>query len=233
MKYILWDIDGTLLLTNLAGVAALKQTIQDLYGLDNFEFTYGMAGRTDSYIVRRAIEGIKGSCTPEEISDLMQTYARILPQTLIEKNGHLLPNVKKTLEAIKAQPDITSLLLTGNGELAAHAKLAHFGIEQDFSYEASAFGEISELRDDLSKALWQKLQAMDPAVTKDDVVIMGDTPHDITCAAAVGIRCVILLAGSAYAKEKLETYQPWKILDKLPDEPKELFALLFPKEVSL
>ncbi len=233
MKYILWDIDGTLLLTNLAGVAALKTTIQNLYGLDNFEFTYGMAGRTDSYIVRKAIEGIKGSCTPEEISHLMHTYARLLPQTLIEKQGHLLPNVKTTLEAIKAQPDLTSLLLTGNGELAAHAKLAYFGIEQDFSYEASAFGEISELRDDLSKALWQKLQKMDPSVKKEDVVIMGDTPHDITCAAAVGIRCVIILAGSAYQKEKLESYHPWKIIDKLPENPQDLFTLLFSKEVSL
>jgi len=232
MKYILWDIDGTLLLTNFAGVAALKATIQEVYGLDNFEFTYGMAGRTDTYIARKAIEGIKGSCTPQEAEAMLETYSRRLPQSLIEKHGHLLPHVTETLEAIKAAPGVNSLLLTGNCEPAAHAKLAYFGIEEDFSYADSAFGEISELRDDLSKALWQKLQAKDPSLTRDDVVVVGDTPHDITCAAAIGVRCVVILAGSAYAREKLASYQPWKILDELPENPEEFLNLLFPKEVA-
>lgn len=76
MKYICWDIDGTLLLTNYAGVAAMKSTIIDLYGLDNFEFTYGMAGRTDTYIARKAIEGIQGRCTPEEVTRMLQAYGK-------------------------------------------------------------------------------------------------------------------------------------------------------------
>lgn len=233
MKYVLWDIDGTLLLTNYAGVAALKATIQDVYGLDNFTFTYGMAGRTDTYIARKAIEGIKGSCSPREAATLLETYSQRLPQSLIEKQGHLLPHVKETLDAIKAASGVTSLLLTGNCEPAAHAKLAYFGIEQDFSYEDSAFGEISELRDDLSKALWQNLRAKEPSVTKDDLVVIGDTPHDITCAAAIGVRCVIVLAGSAYKPEKLASYNPWKIIDSLPEDPADFLDLLFPREVSL
>lgn len=76
MKYICWDIDGTLLLTNYAGVAAMKSTINDLYGLDNFEFTYGMAGRTDTYIARKAIEGIQGHCTPDEVTRMLQAYGK-------------------------------------------------------------------------------------------------------------------------------------------------------------
>ena len=233
MKYIWWDIDGTLLLTNFAGVAAMKTTVQELYGLDTFEFGFGMSGRTDTYIARKAIEGIKGSCSPAEISAMLEAYARRLPPSLVEKHGHLLPHVKETLAAVKVQPNVKNLLLTGNCEPAAHAKLAYFGIEQDFSYEDSAFGEISELRDDLSKALWQKLEAKDPALTKDDVVIVGDTPHDITCAAAIGVRCLIVLAGSVYKEDLLATYKPWKIIAELPTDPAEFLSLCFPREAVL
>lgn len=226
MKYICWDIDGTLLLTNYAGVAAIKSTIIDLYGLDNFEFTYGMAGRTDTYIARKAIEGIQGRCTPEEVTRMLQAYGKKLPASLVEKQGHLLPHVKETLEWIRQDPDTTSLLLTGNCEVAAHAKLAYFGIEEEFDYSRSAFGEISELRDDLSQALWDRVRKTDPGVTRDQLVVIGDTPHDITCAQAIGVRSLIVLKGSAYAPDRLEAYHPWKIIPELPEDPRDLNAIL-------
>ena len=226
MKYICWDIDGTLLLTNYAGVAAMKSTIIDLYGLDNFEFTYGMAGRTDTYIARKAIEGIQGRCTPEEVTRMLQAYGKKLPASLVEKQGHLLPHVKETLEWIRQDPDTTSLLLTGNCEVAAHAKLAYFGIEEEFDYSRSAFGEISELRDDLSQALWDRVRKTDPGVTRDHLVVIGDTPHDITCAQAIGVRSLIVLKGSAYAPDRLEAYHPWKIIPELPEDPRDLNAIL-------
>ena len=118
-----------------------ESTIIDLYGLDNFEFTYGMAGRTDTYIARKAIEGIQGRCTPEEVTRMLQAYGKKLPASLVEKQGHLLPHVKETLEWIRQDPDTTSLLLTGNCEVAAHAKLAYFGIEEEFDYSRSASGK--------------------------------------------------------------------------------------------
>lgn len=226
MYYICWDIDGTLLLTNYAGVAAMKTTIQDLYGLDHFEFTYGMAGRTDTYIARKAIEGIQGHCSKEEVTAMLAAYGKKLPASLVEKHGHLLPHVKDTLAYFDAAPDCRSVLLTGNCEPAAHAKLEYFGIDQYFDYGHSAFGEISELRDDLSKALLQKLQKEDPSVTPDQLLVIGDTPHDITCAQAVGVRSLIVLKGSSYTPDRLEAYKPWKIIPELPARPEELRAIL-------
>lgn len=226
MYYICWDIDGTLLLTNYAGVAAMKETIQDLYGLDHFEFTYGMAGRTDTYIARKAIEGIQGHCTPDEVTAMLSAYGKKLPASLVEKHGHLLPHVKETLAYFDQAPDCTSVLLTGNCEPAAHAKLAYFGIDQYFDYDLSAFGEISELRDDLSRALLQKLQKKDPGVTPDQLLVIGDTPHDITCAQAVGVRSLIVQKGSSYARDRLEAFHPWKIIPELPARPEALRAIV-------
>ncbi len=226
MNYLLWDIDGTLLLTNYAGVSAMKATINDLYGLDNFEFTYSMAGRTDTYIARKAITGIQGHCTQEEVETMLQAYAKRLPDFLVAKKGHLLPYVKESLEWAEKTPGYTSLLLTGNCEPAARSKLSYFGIGGDFDYSLSAFGEISELRDDLSTALWHKIKAQDPDVTPSQLIVIGDTPHDITCAAAIGARSLIILTGSSYTREDLEACHPWKIIQELPADPQELAAAL-------
>lgn len=226
MKYICWDIDGTLLLTNYAGVAAMKATINELYDLDNFEFTYGMAGRTDTFIARKAIEGIQGHCSPEEVSHMLEAYGQKLPASLVEKHGRLLPHVQETLEWIRKDPGTTSLLLTGNCEVAALAKLRYFGIEKEFDYAHSAFGEISEFRDDLSQALWEKVRKADPAVTPEQLIVIGDTPHDITCAQAIGVRSLIVLKGSSYTLERLEAYHPWKIIPELPEDPRDLSAIL-------
>lgn len=226
MIYLLWDIDGTLMLTNYAGVAALKDTMKQIYGLDNFEFTFGMSGRTDIYIARKAIEGIKGSCSRKEGEDMLQAYAKLLPDSLTRKHGHLLPHVKECLSWAEKDPRVKSVLLTGNCEPAAHAKLAHFGIENYFDFTLSAFGEISELRDDLSLALWKKIQAADPDVKPSQLVIIGDTPHDISCAHAIGAKSLIVLTGSVYKKEQLEAEHPWKIIPELPENPEDLLRLV-------
>lgn len=87
-----------------------------------------MSGRTDTYIARRAIEQIKGSCTKSDVETFIEAYAKRLPETLAERHGHLLPFVKETLAYTQAAPDVTNLLLTGNCEKAALAKLAILGL---------------------------------------------------------------------------------------------------------
>ena len=58
-----------------------------------------------------------------------------------------------------------------------------------------------------------------------DIFLIGDTPNDIICAKAIGARCLAVLAGSTYTKEQLAEHEPWKIIDKLPDEPRKLVQL--------
>ena len=227
MKYLLWDIDGTLLLTNYAGVNALKHSIKSIYGIDNFQFTHGLAGRTDTYIAKEAIEDIKGKTSPAEVTALLSCYTSNLPKFMGKRNGHLLPNVKTTLETLEHRPDVSSLLLTGNCVKAAQAKLDFFSISQYFDFNLSAFGEISELREELAKAAWQNLQKQNKELRTEDVIVIGDTPHDITCAAAIGVRSLIVTTGSSYSPEELSTYQPWKIIPQLPTCSEEFLSIIF------
>ena len=62
-------------------------------------------------------------------------------------------------------------------------------------------------------------------ISGSDIFLIGDTPNDIICAKAIGARCLAVLAGSTYTKEQLAEYEPWKIIDKLPDEPQKLVQL--------
>ena len=225
MNYLLWDIDGTLMLTNFAGVAAMKETIRQLFGVSDFSFTYGMSGRTDKYITRRAIEMVKGSCSQADIDSFIACYASLLPASLAAKHGHLLPHVKMCLEWAAQSPDCCCLLLTGNCEAAAHSKVAHFGLEKYFDFTLSAFGDLSEQRSDLSRLLWQKIQKADPSARPDDLLIIGDTPHDAECAAAIGVRCLLVRNGSIYKEEDLTKCHPWKLIEELPSRPEECQAL--------
>lgn len=230
MKYLLWDIDGTLLLTNFAGVGALKHSIKTIYGIDNFQFTNSLAGRTDTFIAKEAIEEIKGSATAEEISSLLQLYADTLPTYLQLKQGHLLTNVKALLPDLATNPSACSLLLTGNCEKGALAKLEYFQLASYFDFNLSAFGEISEFRDLLAQAAWTKLKKHNPAVTPQDIIIIGDTPHDITCAAAIGARSLIVTTGSTFSTQELAAYNPWKIISQLPSTANDFLSIIFSEE---
>ena len=54
MRYLCWDIDGTLLLTNNAGLDALNLTIRERLGQD-YNFTHPLGGTTDSAIVKEVV----------------------------------------------------------------------------------------------------------------------------------------------------------------------------------
>ena len=225
MKYLLWDIDGTLLLTNFAGVSALRSTIKDQYGLADFKFSQGMSGRTDSFIARNAIKDIKGQCSDKEVTALLTDYAQRLPASLAEKQGHLLPNVVNTLQTFAANTGFTSVLLTGNCVVAAHAKLNHFGIDDFFDYNLSAFGDINDDREQVAAAAKKKILSFDPTVQNNDIIVIGDTPHDITCARFIDAPCLVILTGSLYKKEELTALKPWKIIQELPGNRQDVLGL--------
>ena len=106
------------------------------------------------------------------------------------------------------------------------AKSASYGIAQYFDSRYSACGELSEDRCELAKTAYQRLYLLEPDLTPDNVIIVGDTPNDILCAQAIKARSLIILAGSTYNTEELKSYNPWQIIPELPDDPRDFAALL-------
>lgn len=105
MKYIFWDIDGTLLKTGLAGVDALRDAIKFRFGIENFQFSHPLAGMTDSFIFKQTIRDIKGSFNAADAAGLLIHYHQLLEKYLPSHHGSLMPNVKETLQYFSKQPD--------------------------------------------------------------------------------------------------------------------------------
>lgn len=223
MRYLFWDIDGTLLLTRGAGAVAMRSAIKEYYSLDHdFVFRRSLAGRTDLEILNEAVLAIKGRPDAADTAALIALYEKELAAALTRYEGSLLPNVEKTLRYFSDPASCyTNCLLTGNVKHGAYLKLARYEIENYFDFDCSAFGDLSENRCDLSRAALEKLSARNGKITSGDLIFIGDTPNDAACAGAIGSKCLIVLAGSSYKRDDF-TETPWKIIDELPSNPEDL-----------
>jgi phosphoglycolate phosphatase-like HAD superfamily hydrolase len=106
-------------------------------------------------------------------------------------------------------------LLTGNIRAGARIKLGHFGIYDYFLF--GGFGDRHESRDDVAReALAETRRFVKRAVDPGRVWVIGDTPHDVTCARAIGARAVGVLTGW-HSREEMEACRPDYLLQDLGD----------------
>lgn len=228
MLYLAWDIDGTLLLTNRAGYDALQDAIREYFHTkEPYEFRGTLAGRTDSAIIKEIVTDIKGRCTSGWAAGLMLTYEMRMKETLKTHKGRLMPNVEKTLAYIQThEPEVTNVLMTGNTTGGARDKVTHYGITRYFDYAHSSYGDLAENRADVARILYTRLMVDGSVKSPEQIIFIGDTPNDVNAASAIGCRCVVVLAGSEFKSEDFTAASPWKMLDRLPDDPAEFIRLL-------
>ena len=228
MLYLAWDIDGTLLLTNRAGYDALQEAVQEYFHLkEPYQFKHSLAGCTDSSIIKEIVTEIKGRCTSGWAAGLMLTYEMKMKQTLKTHQGSLMPNVANTLTYIKENvPGITNVLMTGNTTGGARDKVTHYGIVSHFDFRHSSYGDLAEERSEVARILYYRLQIDGLVQSPNQLIVIGDTPNDVKCAAAIGARCIVILAGSEFTIEDFTEVNPWKILSRLPDDPAEFISCI-------
>ena len=129
-----------------------------------------------------------------------------------------MPNVREILEDLTARDDVVNLLLTGNIEAGANAKLAHYGLAE-FFLRGGAFCAGPGERVEIAHAAAALADA-------DVTYVIGDTPHDIEAGAAIGARTIAVATGS-YDAEQLAEHGAWHVLEQLPPPPafEELIGL--------
>lgn len=226
MKYLFWDIDGTLLLTGGAGAFAMLKVIKEHYFLDNFEFKKSLAGRTDSEIIKEAVLQVKGRFNTADAANLLIMYHKELANYLPRYQGQVMYNVEKTLQYF-SQPGsgYTNCLLTGNTKTGARLKLEHYHLAKYFNFDRSVFGELSEDRCELARIAFNRFYIKNPDIKPSDFIFIGDTPNDVLCANAIGAKCLVVLVGSHYQRSNFDAVKPWRIIEHLPDDPSELAAM--------
>lgn len=216
-KLVLFDIDGTLLTSGGAGERALRRGFRDRFGIDDDLTRVEIAGRTDSSIARRMLAAHSLEVTPENLAKFFDGYLHFLAEELPASTGSLLPGILALLEALKPCPDIVLGLLTGNLARGAQLKLTHYGV-WDF-FEFGAYADDHHDRDQLghfARARAREKHGIE--FPPERIFVLGDTPHDITCARAFGAKAVAIATGR-FSRAELGALAPDFLFDDLADVP--------------
>jgi phosphoglycolate phosphatase-like HAD superfamily hydrolase len=220
---LLFDVDGTLLLTGRAGLRAMVNTFETLFGVPDAFEGVPMGGRTDSWLVSDALTRWGLPDTPENHARFRATYLSKL-RTEIQLPGTgvkgLMQGVRPLLDAARARPHLHLALLTGNYREAAAIKLRYFDLGDYFRF--GAYSDDSADRNQLVPIARERAMAHGvPDAACVRVVVVGDTPHDVTCAAVGGARSIGVATGG-YTREELERAGADVTLDDLSDTARVL-----------
>jgi phosphoglycolate phosphatase-like HAD superfamily hydrolase len=217
MRLILFDIDGTLVLTGGAGGRAMARAFREVFGTEHGLKSLSMAGRTDAWIVAQMASHHGLACGEETIARFHDTYVDHLAREIHEPGPQkgILPGVRPLLEALTADSRAQVALLTGNYEKGARIKLEYFRLWKYFA--CGAFGDSTYDRNSLLWTAIERVQAScGISVPPSDVTIVGDTPLDVAVALAGGARSVAVATGS-YDVDSLKACGADVVLENLED----------------
>jgi phosphoglycolate phosphatase len=195
-RLVLFDIDGTLLLTGGAGMRGMNRAFEETFRVKGAFDGIPMPGRTDSIILADALARLSLETAGDALERFRERYYAFLREE-IERPGPgkgVLPGVQPLLDALHARPDVFLAVLSGNFSGAARIKLEYFGLDRYFA--CGAYGEDATDRNALVEiAVGRARSAGAPPVGPRDVIVVGDTPLDVACAVAAGARSVAVATG--------------------------------------
>jgi phosphoglycolate phosphatase-like HAD superfamily hydrolase len=222
-KLILFDIDGTLLTSGGAGERALRLGFRDRFGIDDDLSSVEIAGRTDSGIVREMLAAHRLPATPENIAAFLDGYLHHLAEEIPRTPGRLLPGILPLLDALQPRADIVLALLTGNLARGAEIKLRHYGVWHFFEF--GAFADDHHDRNQLGPFAQARARAQRGIeFPPERIFVLGDTPHDIACARAIGAKAIAIATGK-FTRAELAAHAPDFLFEDLGDLDAVLAAI--------
>jgi phosphoglycolate phosphatase-like HAD superfamily hydrolase len=215
---VLFDIDGTLVLTGRAGMRAMNRACAETVGHANALNGVAVAGRTDWIILHDAMANAGLALDEARLEHLRSRYiAHLAEEILLPGEGvkDVMPGIRDLLDHLQDRADVALGLLTGNFEDGARIKLEHFDLWKYFPI--GAFGGDSADRNDLVPiALGRARERGIADVPLSRVLVVGDTPHDVACAHAVGAIAVAVATGG-YPVERLRETGAEYVFNDLTD----------------
>jgi phosphoglycolate phosphatase-like HAD superfamily hydrolase len=195
-RLILFDIDGTLLLGGPRLRQWFGQSLQAVYGLAGDIDGHSFSGKTDPQIVTELMIG--AGLSKERVfgllPDLKEVYLGRMRSELTAEDMTLLPDVVSVLSHLEEASDVMLGLLTGNWEGGARSKLDCFDLNRFFPF--GAFGDDHDDRTDLPPVALERAFLMGARhFTPEETLIVGDSPRDVACARAHGIKVAAVATG--------------------------------------
>jgi phosphoglycolate phosphatase len=228
-RLVLFDIDGTILLTGGAGRRAITTALHEAVGSASSFQHVRFDGKTDPQIVSELLDaaGHAGPHDAERIEALCRRYVTLLEQELQEPatDAAVMPGVHPLLDALEARPDVVLGLLTGNVAQGAALKLRAVGIDPA-RFAVGAYGSDAAHRPDLPAIAAERARAhFGRAPSGHEVVIIGDTPADVACGAGIEARALAVATG-AYSVSDLEVCGAHAVFLDLSETDAVLDAIL-------
>lgn len=228
MKLVLFDIDGTILLTDGAGKRAIHRALAEVFGGTGPD-DHPFGGKTDPQIVRELmrLEGHADEHIDEHMSPLLERYVDYLQEEL--RPGAcavtVMPGVRALLDALDARHDVVLGLLTGNLEAGARVKLESAGISHE-RFRVGAYGSDHEARGELPAVAQRRArEQLGVDIPGSDVVVIGDTPADLHCGRGIGARAIGVATGH-YSVEELEQHDAYVVFSDLSDTDDVVQAMI-------
>jgi phosphoglycolate phosphatase-like HAD superfamily hydrolase len=225
-KLVLFDLDGTLIkaLRPVEALQRFRYAIRDIFGHDVGEITkdywkdHGYNGRSDRYILWDMLKdaGVSRDHFINNLGAVGDKFVEHLDQVTGDPLYAAFPEAKKLADMVIASEHLHEGVLTGNLIQGAAWKLHAAGYP---SFSFGVFGNEADNRDDLSRlALLKAKEYFGHPFAPSEVVIVGDTVNDISCARAIGSPVVIVKTGWNVTSEELEKEKPDLLVDSLLDE---------------
>ena len=217
---LLFDIDGTLLQrTSAEHSRALREAAARVHGLPRLDGEVEAAGRTDGAIVRDLLvaSGVSEADADARWGEVqaaaVSVFDELCPPDLSDR---VAPGVIELLTALVGRAEEFRLsLVTGNLEPVARLKLDRAGLGRWFEPGQGAFGSDHRSRAALPPIARRRAGGWPRSRT----VVIGDTPRDIACARADGVR-VAAVATGPFAVEALAD------ADAVVDDARSLLPVL-------
>jgi phosphoglycolate phosphatase-like HAD superfamily hydrolase len=215
---VLFDIDGTLVLTGGAGLRAMTRAVESLLGHPAALEGIPVAGRTDWIILTDVLRRLGRDLDEPLFQQLRAQYVAFLSEEMaLPGRGvkAVMPGVRPLLDRLQPREDVWLGLLTGNFAEGARIKLEHFDLWKYF--RCGAFGDDAADRNALVPfAVARARQEGLPDIAAGRVLVVGDTPHDIACARAAGA-VPIGVATGGYTVEQLRRSGAGIVFEDLSD----------------
>ncbi len=223
-KLILFDIDGTLVLTGGAGLRAMNRAFERTFDVVGAFEGVEMPGRTDQTIISDALSHAGLRPGPKKLARFRDTYCAYLREEILKPGPRkgVMPGVRPLLESLSTRADVHLALLNGNFAESARIKLEHFALWDYFL--CGAYGDDAADRNHLIPIALKRVDEHGvPPVALRDVLVVGDTPRDVECARTTGARSVAVAtghfdtsdlraAGAEVVLETLETIEEFLVM---------------------
>lgn len=224
-RLILFDIDGTLLSLRGAGKGSFRRGLEEVYGTAGPIEGWDFGGKTDRLLCHELLgaAGLPPHEIEEGIDEALSRYLGYLEAALAENPGHLLPGIVELLDTLADDSRITLGLLTGNVAAGARLKLSALGLLDYFLL--GSYGCDSANRRELpAVAIARAQELLGMTFAGKEVVVIGDTPHDIDCGKVLGNRTIAVATGS-FSADALKSHEPDFVFESLEAKEQVLEAI--------